>query len=33
MGAGSLGELVGGKVKFTDALDFNPRITHHFVLK
>ena len=26
------GELVGGKVKFKDALVFNPHITHHFVL-
>ena len=33
VGAGSLGKLVGGKVKFNDALDFNPHITHHFVLK
>ena len=33
VGAGSLGKLIGGKVKFNDALDFNPHITHHFVLK
>lgn len=33
VGAGSLGKLVGGKVKFSDALDFNSHITHHFVLK
>ena len=33
VGTGSLGKLVGGKVKYSDALDFNPHITHHFVLK
>lgn len=32
LGAGSLGELVEGKVKFSDALDFNPHISHHYVL-
>lgn len=33
MGAGSLGEPVGGKVKFNDALDFNTHITYNFDLK
>ena len=32
VGAGSLGKLVGGKVKFSDALDFNPHITHQMFL-
>lgn len=27
-----MGDLVGGKAKFSDALDFNPHITHHFDL-
>lgn len=33
VGAGSFGELVGGKVKFKDAFDCNPHNTHYFILK
>ena len=33
VGTGSLGELAGGKVKVSDAPDYNPHIIHHFVLK
>ena len=33
MGAGSLEELVGGKGKLNNALDFNAYVTHHLFLK